>query len=236
MQTIVFDVKGSYGHFRKPYAPVSPVTYPFPPPPSVLGLIGAICGYGKEDFHQIIGWEKTKIAATLRSPVRLFRAAVNLLNTDDGTDKHFIPRGDTYHMQIPFEFLRMPSFRLYVTGLSKRVESDLLKHLRTGTTAYTPCLGLANCIADTAYVGEFAARNIDSDKPVSCASVIPWNDRIVVKYDEGRHFQRFRIPAVMDNKRMVHRYQEVVLAEDGGPLEVKGVNMYEVGSETIAFL
>ena len=236
MHTIVFDVKGSFGHFRKPYAPVSPVTYPFPPPPSVLGLIGAICGYNKEDYHRLIGWERVKIAVALRSPVRFFRTAINLLNTDDGADKHFIPKGDAYRMQIPYEFLKGPSFRLYIAGLNEKATTELLAQLEAGTTVYTPCLGFANCIADISYVGDYAAEPLDGSISESCASVVPWHDGTVVDYQDGQRYQRFRIPVVMDFARVVHRYQDVLLAEDGGAMSVKGVETYEVGSETIAFL
>ncbi len=81
MKTIVFDIKGDWGHFRKPYAPVSPVTFPFPPPPTALGMIGAICGYGKDEYAERIGWDRVKIAVSLKSPVKRYRTALNLVNT-----------------------------------------------------------------------------------------------------------------------------------------------------------
>ncbi len=50
MRTLVFDVAGEYGQFKRPYSPMSPVSYPFPPPTAVLGMLGAIAGYAKDDY------------------------------------------------------------------------------------------------------------------------------------------------------------------------------------------
>jgi len=38
METLVFDVKGDLGHFRKFYTTSSPLTFSFPPPPTVRGI------------------------------------------------------------------------------------------------------------------------------------------------------------------------------------------------------
>jgi CRISPR-associated protein Cas5h len=57
-------------------------------------------------------------------------------------------------------------------------------------------------------------------------------------YEDGRKYQRFRIPAAMDSDRVVHRYQEVVVAEDAGPIQGQGPSehVFEVDGDLISFL
>lgn len=238
MRTLVFEVSGEYGQFKKPYSPMSPVSYPLPPPPAILGMLGAILGYDKDMYHQRLDWEHLHIAVGLRAPLQVFRAALNLLQTKTGTDKFFRPLANqNVHTQVPFEFLRQPHFRVYVAGLADSVADALAERLRTGCSVYTVSLGLAPCLADLAWIGEWSAQALPAGEWVADTAV-PIRDNVTIHYEEGRHYHRLRIPAVMDGERIVHRYQEIVLAEDGGSIRGRsgeGVG-YAVGSDTVAFL
>lgn len=238
MRTLVFEVSGEYGQFKKPYSPMSPVSYPLPPPPAVLGMLGAVLGYGKNDYAQRLGWEQVRIAVGLRAPLRVFRAALNLLQTKDGTDGFFRPLADqNVHTQVPFEFLRQPHFRVYVAGLAESVADDLAERLSAGRSAYTVSLGLASCLAELAWIGEWPAQALPAGE-WAVQTVMPLRDGVTVYYEESRHYHRLRIPAVMDGERIVHRYQEIVLTEDGQPFRGSSSagGCYGVGADTIAFL
>ena len=238
MRTLVFEVSGEYGQFKKPYSPMSPVSYPLPPPPAVLGMLGAILGYGKNEYSQRLGWERLRVAVGLRAPLRVFRAALNLLQTKTGTDGFFRPlAGQNTHTQVPFEFLRQPHFRIYVAGLAEPVADELAERLQTGRTAYTVSLGLAPCLAELAWIGEWSAQVLPTGEWMA-HTAMPLRDGINLYYEEGRHYHRLRIPAVMDGERIVHRYQEIALAEDGQPIRgySGGGDCYVIGSDTVAFL
>ncbi|MDS4042470.1 MAG: type I-B CRISPR-associated protein Cas5b [Candidatus Competibacter sp.] len=238
MRTLVFDVAGEYGQFKKPYSPMSPVSYPFPPPTAVLGMLGAIAGYDKTEYHERLGWRTARIGIAPQAPVRVFRTAINLLQTKDGVDSYFRPRaGQNTHTQVPFEFLREPRFRLYVAGLKEDAMNRLAEQLASGRTAYTVSLGLASCLADVGWVGEWPAQPTEGAE-WTCASVVPLAADIAVHYADGRHYHRLRVPAVMDGDRVVHRYQEVVTAADAKPIEGRGGRdwLYVVGDATVAFL
>lgn len=236
MRVLVFDISGPYGHFRKPYAPMSPVTYPFPPPPTVLGMVGAVLGIDKEAYHNSLGWEDIRIGVALKKPTRIFRTAINLLNTKDGTDKFFRPRsGKNTHIQVPYEFLKLPAFRIYVGNLPENEANRFAESLVNKQTAYTPTLGLSQCLADVVFVADVEAIEMERGHyPLN--SVVAISDDVRVEYEVRRRYQRLRIPAVMDGQRVVHRYQEVVMAEDANPISVEGGNMFEVDGDTISFL
>lgn len=238
MRTLVFDIAGDYALFKKPYSPMSPVSYPLPPPPAVLGMLGAILGYGKTDYHQQLGWQAVRVAVGLRAPTRVFRAALNLLQTKDGTDGFFRPRaGQNTHTQVPFEFLREPRFRIAVAGLTDPVADALAERLRAGCSAYTVTLGLANCLAELVWVGDWRAQPVAGDTWQSTTAV-PLTADVQIHYEDNRRYQRLRLPVVMDDGRIVQRYQEIVLAEDGQPIRGQGGAgvLYAIGSDSIAFL
>lgn len=236
MRTIIFDVRGEYALFKKPYSPMSPVSFPFPPPTAVMGMLGAILGYDKDEYHDCLGWMDVRVGVGLKKPLKHHRAAINLLNTKDGTDAFFRPRsGSNTHIQVPFEFIKRPAYRIYVADLAESVADELVRLLASGETVYTPVLGLANCLADVNWVGEFHATLLATET-WKADTVVPIHENMRIHYEDKRRYQRLRVPAIMDGNRIVHRYQETVVAEDAGAISGSGGTMYQADSATIAFL
>ncbi len=232
MRTIVFDISGPYAHFRKPYAPVSPVTYPFPPPPTVLGMIGAILGLGKDEYHQLLGWEQVRIGIRLLKPVSIYRTAINLISTKK---KETWCRTDT-RLQIPYEFLKTPAYRIYVAELPANRADRLTELLNAGKTVYTPSLGLAQCLAEVQFVAETIAV-VDADA-VGTRAVIPMTDKADIEYETGRRYERVRVAARMGPGRIVTEYREAVTVLDADkhkPIRVRNVELYRINNESIAF-
>lgn len=48
MKVLAFDIWADYAHFRKFYTTTSPLTFSFPPPPTIAGILGAIYGTEKK--------------------------------------------------------------------------------------------------------------------------------------------------------------------------------------------
>ncbi|MBK1642715.1 type I-B CRISPR-associated protein Cas5 [Chromatium okenii] len=238
MRTLIFDISGEYALFKKPYSPMSPVSYPLPPPPTVLGILGAVLGYDKTNYHQRLNYENVRIGVALRQPTRVYRAALNLLQTKTGTDSFFRPlAAENTHTQVPCEFLRQPEFRLYISGLETEIADDLAARLQTGRSAYTVTLGWANCFAELTWVGEATAQPLVANE-WQAATAVPLAAGVQIHYDDRRRYHRQRIPVVMNGERIVSRYQEIVLAEDGQSIRGHGGAgvLYAIDSTTIAFL
>jgi CRISPR-associated protein Cas5h len=238
MQTIVFELSGDYALFKKPYSPMSPVSYPVPPPTAVMGMLGAIGGYPKDSCAEQLGWRDLRVAVRLLKPPGAYRTSLNLLNTKDGTDAFFRPKADANtHIQVPCEFLKDVAYRVFVAGLNDTARGRIAAILAAGRTAYTVSLGWASCLADVRWQGMLGATPLQADE-WQCDTLVPLDEGVRVRYDEGRRYHRFKLPVAMDEQRQVHRYQEVALAEDGAALQGSGRSnrLYRVGDETVAFL
>lgn len=232
MRTIVFEIRAQYGHFRKPYAPVSPVTYSFPPPPTVTGLIGAICGYAKDEYSEKIGWDKIRIAVRLLSPVNKFRSGLNLINTK--SNKYFRLSGETPRIQIPYEFLKDPAYRIYVANANDEAMDRLADLLKANETVYTPSLGLAQCLASVSFCGEWTAESAKSEL-LEVNSVIPMDQVQAIHYEEGERYTRFRIPERMRPDRTVEKYGEVTVDEGARKIKLETSQAIKVGDDYVLF-
>ncbi len=232
MKAAVIDVWGPYGHFRKPYAPMSPVTYPFPPPPTILGLAGAICGYSKEEYLSKTGWNTCKIAISIVNPVKKYRTGINLINTKG--NKLFRLTGDAPRIQIPYEFLKNPKYRIYLSNLNDEFRKDLERYFETGVTVFTPSLGLAQCISQVEPVGFYDVESLSEDI-YEISSVIPYPQDHQINYEIGRRYGRIRVPGQMAPGREVKQYTEVLCAEDAKPIQVKTKTAYKINEENIFF-
>lgn len=232
MRTLIFDIRGDYAHFRKFYSPISPVTYPFPPPTTVLGIIGAICGFQKYDYHERIGWDKVRIAVSVLSPPKKFRTTINLINTKD--NKFFRLVGENPRSQIPYEFLKNPKYRLYVAEAKESAMKLLAERLAEEKTVYTPALGLAQCIADISFIGDMSAESLP-EAEYNIASVTPVDLANQILHLPKMKYARYRVPNRMDDNRIVHQYTEVVVNEAAGDISAVTANAFRVGNENIIF-
>lgn len=235
-RVLVFDISGPVGHFRKPYSPMSPVTYPVPPPTAVFGMVGAICGYGKHEYLDRINAAQVAVGIRLLRPVCIFRAALNLLNTKGKAERnYFRPTGENPRIQIPHEFLRDPAFRIYFASGSDAVMADLRTMLEEGRTTYTPCLGLSECIAQVQFVGECRVDPVHGREPLEICTVLDAAG-VQVHYDPGGRYQRMRVPARMQQDRTVTRYAEVIVETEARAIRATAETAFACGADPICFV
>jgi CRISPR-associated protein Cas5h len=230
MKTLVFDVHGPYAMFRKQFTPVSPVSYPFPPPPTAMGIIGAICGYEKEEYLDKIGWETTKIGISISKSVKRYRCGINLVNTKG--NKYFRLVGENPRSQIPHEFLKDVRYRIFVANAKERAMADLEKHLKEGTNTYTVSLGIAQCLAEVEYINTFQAKPLDKGE-YKISSVIPMDQTDKISYEPNIRYGIFRIPERMRQDRVVTKYGEVVVNEESIAIKAHTSQAYQIGEDIV---
>ncbi|HHV17215.1 MAG TPA: type I-B CRISPR-associated protein Cas5 [Gelria sp.] len=194
---LVFDVEGDMALFRKPYTTTSMVSYPFPPPTAIAGLIGAIVGINHgaaEDAKNAYFWEHLQdlqIGLSLQHPIRWIKTAVNLM-------KFKTANADmTEHIQVKHQLLKKPRYRIYVRGGS--IYPDLKQRLEREEFIYTPCLGPAYALAEMSYQGEYAAEAANEQQGFD--TVVPAYEGLELDVVRSGAVFSERVPAQMSTRR-----------------------------------
>jgi CRISPR-associated protein Cas5h len=234
---LVFDISGDLAMFRKPYTTTSLISFPFPPPTAIAGLIGAITGIdnlaGSRDAGSAAFWDQlsgTRIAIGLKKPVRWMTTAVNLL-------KYKTSSGDMReHIQAKHQMLKDPEFRIYISGGT--IYSELKKRLEREEFIFTPYLGVAYALAEIDFIGELEEEIAQKDDYVD--TVVPLYGNLVVDVHKNRSIHRELIPYKMDVNRHSIETVDVIYPEyQLGPkiwMQDSGdVRITKVGEERVAW-
>ena len=238
MKVIALKIFGDFAHFRKFYTTSSPLTFLFPPPTAVRGILGAILGFGKEEYI-----EKTRdfwIGVKINRPVKKIRLGLNLIFTKGSSGKFdptLIPsrKGDvnkTLRTQIKAELVKEPSYTLYV--YSYTYFKELYTHLSEKKTHYTPCLGISELIADFELEGVYEAKEINSSSLVN--SVIPVGKLEEIEVEKTQRLGKERIPIYMNQERKVLKYEDVIYSLEGKPLYGTAKDLFELENGEVIHL
>ncbi|MCD6299729.1 MAG: type I-B CRISPR-associated protein Cas5 [Dehalococcoidales bacterium] len=246
MKVVVFDIWGDYGHFRRFFTTSSPLTYCFPPPTAVRGIVGAILGLNKDTYLR----ETADLAVGVRllTPVHRMRWGQNLIFTK-GQSGRFDPtlspsrKGNVQGMvrtQIKVEYLRDAQFRLYIGGEGALL-GDLEALLREHRTHYTVSLGLSELLADFGYVGTYQARPLPPGTYDVC-TVVP-KDALHSKRGlqdalrPGIKLAKERVPVYLAPDRAPVLYQDVVVEVNAEAVRVTvQETVYQLNSGEVVYL
>lgn len=216
MNTLIFDVFGDLAHFRKYYTTSSPLTFSFPPPPTVKGMIGAIEGIAKDDYLNVFKKESCKVGIRIMNPIRKVRMGLNLINTKGNVWRPTKMKNHEARTQVKTEFLKNPMFRIYFCHDDQNLFDDIVNKIRYHKNVYTLSLGLSEMLADYRYVEVCDIKEID-DYDAMVQSILPI-DSIVddeIKFENGKKYFKEKIPVDMDSDRVVHSYKDVIYEING---------------------
>ena len=239
MKILSFSLFGDFAHFRKFYTTSSPLSFPFPPPPTIRGIVGAIMGFSKEEYL-----EKTKgisVGVSLKAPLKKVRMGLNLIFTKGSSGKFdptLIPwrKGDvnkTLRTQIKAEFIKDPIYRIYLSADEDFIEelAGLLKEHRTN---YTVSLGLSELVADFSFEGIYRGNRVDVSTKVD--SVVPTELVQEIDLERPHRIGKERVPTDMGTDRKVLRYEDVIFNMDGGSLFGKFKDLIELENGEVVYL
>ncbi len=113
MKLLIFDLRASLAHFRRPDTTSTHATYPFIPRTALRGLLASVMGL---DMWPEQGWTGME----LLSPVQTRVQQLSLLG------KGFLGSDKTFNRPTTVEFVVNPAYRIYYTGtmideLSERI-------------------------------------------------------------------------------------------------------------------
>ncbi|WP_456460037.1 type I-B CRISPR-associated protein Cas5b [Desulfurobacterium sp.] len=228
---IAFDIWGDLAHFRRFFTTSSPLTFSFPPPTTVRGIIGAILGLQKNEYIEITN--RLSIGIYITSPIRKLRTGLNIIFTKRNDGK-FEPtlfkdkKGNdkkNVRTRIQVEFLKDPGYRIFVAGDEKLLDS-LLNYLPYHKTEYTVSLGLSECLADFKFTGEFTAEEVEETSEIH--SVIPTRKIKNISLSNQIKLAKERIPIYMNAERIVQEYDNIVFETSGKPIKGAFKNVFHI--------
>lgn len=233
MKVLVFDVWGEFGHFRKHYTTTSPLTYSIPPRTAIAGMIGAIEGFGKDEYLQYFSKENANIAVKIGRPIKKTRIAENLIDTKIAP---MMSRIKT-RTQIRFEVLKDTKYRIYFSHSSEEVYNKLYSMLKEHKSVYTLCLGLSEHIANYEFIGEMEAVSELSDSEREIHSVIPEKELIKISFEDGKEYFSETIPIEMLPNREVTEYGKILFEKNAKCILANVNNLWRLeNGEGIIFM
>jgi CRISPR-associated protein Cas5h len=224
MKVLIFDLWGDYGHFRKFYTTSSPLTFSFPPPPTIAGILGAIYGAGKDEYLEVFSSARCKIGLKILKPVKKIRMGINLINTKGNYWTIVSKKNHEPRTQIRTEFLKEPAFRIYLSHAEDNVFEKLVNNIKEHKSFYTVSLGLSELLADFKFVALIDGMEKEEFvQSIELSSVIPAVQLASreIEIESGRKYFREKIPMVIDKTRVVQRYEDVIFETNGKNIRAK---------------
>ena len=240
MNILTFDATGIYAHFRKIYTNSSSLSYYFPPPTTVAGMIAAMLGRERDSYYEEFSAENFKVAVRILKPLRKMTHTINYMLVKG--------KKDLYHRtsptQIPFEMLTgvedEVEYRIYIWHNDNNLLNELSERIISRKFAFPPYFGAAPflCYISGGMITE-VKENI-SNSIVSIHSVV--NVHHVIKDSiEVTHGLTRMIKDIMPISFSADRVSEsnagVIFDEKCVPIRMKlNTKYYTVENDNIVFI
>ncbi|ADH61863.1 CRISPR-associated protein Cas5, Hmari subtype [Thermoanaerobacter mathranii subsp. mathranii str. A3] len=236
MKTLVFDIFGDYGHFRKYYTTSSPLTFSFPPPSTVKGMLGAIAGIDKKEYLKVFSSSNCNIAVRILNPVKKIRMGLNLINTKGNFWIPYKMKNHEARTQVRAEFVKDAAYRIYFAHKDNDLFEDVIDKIKNHKNVYTLSLGLSEMLADYKFVGIYDSHEVKYVE-VDILSVLPFEFIVEDKiyFEKGKKYFKEKIPMDMNEDRVVLSYQDVLYEANGQSIKCHVMKCWEVNGEHVIF-
>lgn len=214
-----FKIWGDYAHFKKFYTTTSPLTFEFPPPPTVIGIISAIIGLDKEEYlEHFQNPDDFKLALAIKNPIKKVRWTQNLIDT-----KHnfWCIKNRT---QIRIEFLKDSAYLIYFLHNDEHLFNLLKSNLGHHKSLYSVSLGLSELLANFELIDEIEIENSQTDDWIDIDSVLPYSyltDDSSIDFEVSREIFKVNYPILMKTNRIVNKREDILFERNGKPIKCK---------------
>lgn len=212
---LAFRLWGDHAHFKKYYTSTSPLTFEFPPPPTLIGIVSAIIGLDRDSYlSRFQKPDDFRLSVRIDKPVKKVRWSQNLVNTL--SKRHFMQIQN--RTQIRIEFLKDAAFTVYFSHEDAAIYSELKTHLENHTSVYSISLGLSELLANFEFLGEFDYTICRSDEWIHLDSVLPVSrlrNETAVDFSSGQEIFKVNYPILMEEDRVVTKREDVLFERKG---------------------
>lgn len=174
---VIFELRGSLAHFRRPDTLGTHASYPFLPRTTLRGLIASILG--KEDLDA-----EDRCGLRLLRPVRTVAQQLSLHG------KKWIGAGpnDSFHRPTSIELVIEPHYRIFYRGNQADVLAQRLENKQSHFHTY---LGSAFCLTFPDWLGTKPGEPIPADaQRITCTTVVPSPAVAKLHFEKGEQYAR----------------------------------------------
>ncbi len=238
MNVIVFDIWGDYGHFKKFHTTASPLTFSFPPPTAVIGIVAAILGIDKDSYWDTFSPDNTRVAVRISKPVKKIRTGINVIETKSaGPMFNRIKQ----RSQIKYEYLKDAHYRIFFSHDNSDLMDRLKKMLIAHKTVYNISLGNAQMLAGFSFAGVYETQELSGGSYVNVHSVLPLEDNMkvdskIIMFEENRQYTKEIVSTRMNINREVLDYKTVLFDMNAKSISTSVKGIVKVGDENVVFM
>ncbi|WP_024790546.1 MULTISPECIES: type I-B CRISPR-associated protein Cas5b [unclassified Lebetimonas] len=213
-EVISFNLNGDYALFKKPFANSQPQSFVIPPKTAILGMIGAIMGWGKNEYIEKLPFEKFLYSVKLLTPkIKKDLIGINLMQ---GKSAKFTfnenplrnPPQRGQRSPTRFEFLKDMEWKIFLIIDDDKIKKELIDRLKNNRFVYNPYLGLQSLFAKIEFSEKFdveLAKNINNNLYTSFEK-----DFIKFKINKPVTFYNELIPVYFNQDRSLPRTKEII--------------------------
>lgn len=227
-KALVFDIWGSYAHFKKIYVTTSALTYSVPFKTTIYGLVGAIIGLDNRNnsYLEYFDEHNCRLAIQIINPVKIQRLNINL------SPKPGPIRGN--RKPTTMEYIINPHYRVFFSHNDESIFNKLRNKLQKNETVYTPVLGLAHCLANLNFIGEYelekdsGSASIESvllKSEVRGLDTTSWNENQVHIQEQSMY------PLEMNTTREVIKRDDILFDLNAQPIQADVEVYYKIPME-----
>lgn len=254
MEIISFDIVGKFAHFRRFYSNSTALSFTIPPRTSLIGIIAAFVGRGKNDYYVDFCSENILIGLDVRSNLKKSFHRLNLLSIKSPEDF----RGANGRTQVPFEVITGENlrkdevaYRIFVshTEKGKKIFDTIKESFLNQEQKYNVSFGLANFSASIQNVkiwddSKFEEMNVTGES-IEFHSVTNTEDvsELLIAKEVYSFIEEDLFPADFrgNNDREVIKMNRLLFTIGNIPLKAKFTGTYyalkdEKGVQNIQFL
>lgn len=215
---VAFNWKGMFAHFRQFDANSSSLSYSFPPPTVITGMIAGLFGIERDEYYKLFSKKFLKLTVQIVTPPRKIMQTVNYIYaTQPG---HLNMSASNVHTQIPMEFVVSPRFpdepmtyRIFLKFDDGEFGRELEKVITKNQMKYLPYFGSAPFSSWIEWLGvPQKVEVLKSEEPIQVNSVVPVD--VIVPNSLALDFNEEVPPAYFRE----HMRREFAPGREPGPL------------------
>jgi CRISPR-associated protein Cas5h len=239
MQVVQFAYYGRIGHFLRAEATANALTYPMPPRTSLIGLVGCVMGFPKDESQILL---KDADFAVCGAMPDVFWHKANMRKELPNAIPRSIKRSEKgsstaeKNTRIPQEMLWQPSYRIWA-ALPESIHGSFVDRLRERRWHFNPCLGLTELFAQLDYLwngegtklssGEYSIDSMFTLNRGELVASVARNNQLAV--------HKVRMPRDVTENR-IFSHETYLLERSGKQMTIRSDAVWSVADHRIVFL